>query len=373
MKKLLIIILLMLIYTNNSFSQTIVQMEKEGGVYKIPCEVNGLRLKLIFDTGASNVCISENVAIMMLENDYLSVNDIQGTSQSVVADGRIVDHTKITLRNIKIGDKVLNNIEAVVIEGQSAPLLLGQSAIKRLGRYTISDNKLIFGSNNNTSYGELTQETENKLFEEAIKYYNNSSYNAALEKFKILYNKNLLSTIGIFEYAECCYYTENTEQALDLYLEVENSIKNDSFKYIDILYYQIGRCLWILNEYDDAIPYLEKAKFYAQKWSERESTIVYIISNIYSKNGKEYESRSNIDKYIREYLSFMDINATDCWNKDYKDKFLGELYGYKQSFCLSSEFDKYMIIAAAWGDEKSQEICKKFNITYNKKPNEYAY
>jgi len=38
-------------------SQTRIKMENEGGVYKIPSEVNGLRLKFIFDTGASYVTL----------------------------------------------------------------------------------------------------------------------------------------------------------------------------------------------------------------------------------------------------------------------------------------------------------------------------
>lgn len=83
-------------------AQTVINLEKDGGVYKIPCVVNGLKLKLIFDTGASSVCISESVAQMMLENDYLSYDDIKGTSQSQVADGRIVNNTRIMLKKSRL-------------------------------------------------------------------------------------------------------------------------------------------------------------------------------------------------------------------------------------------------------------------------------
>ena len=73
-----------------TFARTTITMEKDGGVYKVPCVVNGLRMKFIFDTGAANVCISESMATYMLENDYLNKSDILGTGQSSVADGRIV-------------------------------------------------------------------------------------------------------------------------------------------------------------------------------------------------------------------------------------------------------------------------------------------
>ena len=113
--------IIMLLMSVSAYSQTVIQMEKEGGVYKIPCEINGLRLKLIFDTGASNVCISESIALMMLENGYLTREDIKGSSTSVVADGRIVENTKINIKTLKIGGETLNNVEAVVMHQQAAP------------------------------------------------------------------------------------------------------------------------------------------------------------------------------------------------------------------------------------------------------------
>ena len=66
-------------------------MEESNGVFKIPCEVNGLRMKFIFDTGASNVCLSLTEAKFMLENDYITSEDILGNSKAQIADGSIVE------------------------------------------------------------------------------------------------------------------------------------------------------------------------------------------------------------------------------------------------------------------------------------------
>lgn len=52
-------------------AQDIVPMEKKGGVYKVPCKINGLTLKSVFDTGASDVSISLTEALFMYKNDYL--------------------------------------------------------------------------------------------------------------------------------------------------------------------------------------------------------------------------------------------------------------------------------------------------------------
>ncbi|MFZ4105338.1 aspartyl protease family protein [Flavobacterium sp.] len=56
--------------------QTRITMLKDGGVYSVPCKVNGLPLKFIFDTGASDVSISLTEASFMLKNGYLNKEDI---------------------------------------------------------------------------------------------------------------------------------------------------------------------------------------------------------------------------------------------------------------------------------------------------------
>ena len=88
--------------------QVRIKMQKDGGVYKIPCVVNGLRLKFVFDTGASNVCISLSEANLMLENGYLDKKDIVGKCKSQIADGSIINNTKIILREIKINDLIFS-------------------------------------------------------------------------------------------------------------------------------------------------------------------------------------------------------------------------------------------------------------------------
>ena len=116
-----------------------------GGTFEIPCDINGLSLQMIFDTGASDVTISSVEANFMLKNGYLADKDIKGKRYYQVANGQINEGTVITLREVKIGDAVLHNVDASVVKSQKAPLLLGQSAMERFGTITIDNesNKLI--------------------------------------------------------------------------------------------------------------------------------------------------------------------------------------------------------------------------------------
>lgn len=116
-----------------------------GGTFEIPCDINGLPLQMVFDTGASDVTISSVEANFMLKNGYLSERDVKGTRYYQVASGELNAGTVITLREVKVGDAVLKNVEASVVKSQKAPLLLGQSAMERFGTITIDNinNKLI--------------------------------------------------------------------------------------------------------------------------------------------------------------------------------------------------------------------------------------
>ena len=363
-----------------SNAQTTIQMEKVGGVYKIPCTVNGLRLKMIFDSGASTVCISESTAIMMLENDYLSVEDIKGNGKSTVADGRIVDHTKIILKKVQIGDKVLTNVEAIVVHGQDAPLLFGQTALNRLGRYTISGNTLTIGSGlkpiSETNSSHLTDDDVDRLLQEAWDAYDNKAYSIALEKYRILYEHDLLTAYGILIYANCYYGMEQYENALALYTSIEKDIASDFHNEKTYLELQIGRCLKILEDYDAALPYLESVKYYAEQFSWEQQMAVFFLSGVYKGKGDEYRAKHVVEKYISEYLEYKKYKSTDCWTKGLRDEFLAELYRTRRNTYTTFDeydWDKYCIISAAWGDIKSIEDCKRYHMDYSRMPSNYVY
>jgi aspartyl protease family protein len=126
--------------TSNSQGKTIVKMETESGVKYIWIEINGLRLKFIFDTGASSICISAAEATVLYRQGTLRKEDILDIQYFQDATGKVSAGTRINLRTVKIGNRVLQNIEATVIDNNEAPLLLGQSALEKFGKISI-DNK----------------------------------------------------------------------------------------------------------------------------------------------------------------------------------------------------------------------------------------
>ena len=109
------------------------------GVTKVDCTINKLPLNFVFDTGASQVTISQVEANFMFKNGYLSPRDIVGKETYQVATGAIAVGTTIVLREIEFGGITLNDVRASVVETQNAPLLLGQSVFQRLGKIEIDN------------------------------------------------------------------------------------------------------------------------------------------------------------------------------------------------------------------------------------------
>ena len=118
-------------------NKTVRMRKMSGNTYFVSCKVNGLPLDFIFDTGASSVTLSRKQAQFMLRNGYLSRSDIVGSSSYQTASGDIATGMVIKLKRIEISGLVLNNVEATIINSDSAPLLLGQSALSRLGKIQI--------------------------------------------------------------------------------------------------------------------------------------------------------------------------------------------------------------------------------------------
>ena len=115
-------------------------MKKNGsGTYDIKCQINDLPLNFLFDTGASDISISQTEVDFMLKNGYLSKSDILGTQNYQYANGEVEVGTKIILRKVNIGNLTLKNVAASVVLNKKAPLLIGQSALGKYGEITIDN------------------------------------------------------------------------------------------------------------------------------------------------------------------------------------------------------------------------------------------
>ena len=169
MKKILLVLLFYIIPIISTYSQKIIEMEYDNGVYYVPCKVNGIPMKFIFDTGASDVTISLTEARFLFKQGVLKNTDIKESVKYQLANGNIQEGTKIIIREINIDGIILNDIEASIVHELNAPLLLGQSAIYKLGKIQLDGSKLKI----NSKYETDSQEFLNIDFTKNYNEYNN--------------------------------------------------------------------------------------------------------------------------------------------------------------------------------------------------------
>ena len=140
-----------IIASESTFS---IPLRQRGGVYEVMATLNSeLKVYFIVDTGAADVTISESVAKLLAQNESLTKSDIKGDAQYQIADGNNATGKIVNIKSIDIGGHKIYNVRAVVMKGEKVPLLLGQSALKQLGVWSINakNNRLDFNKTNSSN------------------------------------------------------------------------------------------------------------------------------------------------------------------------------------------------------------------------------
>ncbi|RYZ28176.1 MAG: hypothetical protein EOO10_10400 [Chitinophagaceae bacterium] len=254
-----------------AFSQVTIQMKREGGVSVVPCKVNGLNLKFIFDTGASDVSISMTEATFMLKNDYLKADDIVGKSNYLDANGNITVGVNIVLREIEIGGLKLTNVKASVVNNMKAPLLLGQSAISKLGAVQLDLNANTLAILNSKESATLpvtavdttslftTSSTENELdkyeelYNQAHDYYEQGDYQQAISTVDLLLSEKPQHRNAIFLKALSHDMLEDYKMAIAGYTKLISLDPKDN-----IAFCYRGKSKHDLKDYTGALADLNK-------------------------------------------------------------------------------------------------------------------
>jgi clan AA aspartic protease (TIGR02281 family) len=117
----------------------IIPLEEENGVYFVWVTINGLNLRAVFDTGASDISLSSTEAMLLYKQGSLTIEDYVGQSNYRIANGDLVPGTIVLLKNVNIGGVELFDVRASILPEPDAPLLLGQSVFKRFRSYSIDN------------------------------------------------------------------------------------------------------------------------------------------------------------------------------------------------------------------------------------------
>lgn len=112
------------------------------GLFSVGGRVDGTRIQLMVDTGASTVALreedAEKVGIHVRRSDF--------TGRSSTANG-MVEYAPVRIRSLQIGDIEIRDVQAVVIpRGKLGVNLLGMSFLNRLRSFDIANNRITLKS-----------------------------------------------------------------------------------------------------------------------------------------------------------------------------------------------------------------------------------
>ena len=122
--------------------EVVVPFVEKDGVKAVKVSINGCptEFEMLIDSGCSSTLISLAEANYLYEKGYLTVDDIIGVTQAVIANGQIVNNMEVILRHVVIDGQIYcNDVRAQVTENAQAPLLLGNEILDRAASYSIDN------------------------------------------------------------------------------------------------------------------------------------------------------------------------------------------------------------------------------------------
>jgi hypothetical protein len=129
--------------SSDHFSEalTSVPMQIEGGIYVVPVLINeAITLDFIVDSGAADVSIPADIVMTLMRTGTLRKADFLGERTYVLADGSKVPSETFRIRSLKVGNKVLENVNGSVASVQGS-LLLGQTFLSRFKSWSVDNTK----------------------------------------------------------------------------------------------------------------------------------------------------------------------------------------------------------------------------------------
>lgn len=324
-----------------------IKMEKVGRAYQVPCSVNGLSLKFILDTGASDVSISLSEALFMLKNGYLNEGELLNTEEYKLANGELVDGTRVILRSMVIGGLVIKNIEASVIHTLDAPLLLGQSALEKLGKVTIDYKNDLLIVNENQEVYATPKGSWTDFFIKGFEKAESGNLRGAIDDYNIAIGINPKNSKAYFNRGIAKHKLGNYNGAIE---DFNKSIELDSN--FSRFYVNRGATKVLLRDYEGAVMDFNKA------------------IELNPKDSKAYFNRGVVKNKLGDYLGSMgDFNKAIEFNPNYTNAYYqrgirkavlkdhkGAIEDYNKAIALNASFSdalyKRGVSKSAIGDYK---------------------
>ena len=118
-----------------------IPLGRSGGIYTVPVQVNrSVTAQFLVDPGAGVVVIPVSMLRNLIANGTIAEGDLLGFGTAELADSSMYLTARVRLRELRIGNTVVQDVTAAVSPGLSQPLL-GQSFLQRFASVTFDNRR----------------------------------------------------------------------------------------------------------------------------------------------------------------------------------------------------------------------------------------
>jgi clan AA aspartic protease (TIGR02281 family) len=153
--RLLLVLILLFGLMATASGRDVVPIKAIGNCQVVSAVINdAVVVDFTIDTGASYVTLTPDVLTTLQRGGTVSNTSFCGKSDVTLADGSKIAVSHVMLQTVRVGQTTATNVEAVVLPNVKGDLLLGQSFLSAVGKFTID-----------TQNSTLTFSDPNELFE----------------------------------------------------------------------------------------------------------------------------------------------------------------------------------------------------------------
>lgn len=118
-----------------------IPLARNGGIYTVPVQVNrSVTAQFLVDPGAGVVVIPVAMLRNLIANGTVAESDVLGFGTAELADSSMYVTARVRLRELRIGNTVVQDVTAAVSPGLTQPLL-GQSFLQRFATVTFDNRR----------------------------------------------------------------------------------------------------------------------------------------------------------------------------------------------------------------------------------------
>ena len=320
------------------------------GTYRFDCTVNGIGMKMLFDTGASSVSLSLTTAKYLIENGYLEVRDIKGHSYSQIADGSTVPKLNAIINDIGIGSVHIKNVSSGDVG------------------YSIVRKKTLDGPRLTIEKTNYTEADLQKLSEDANIFINTGNYSVALNNYMRISNVRGLDDEQMYNVASSHYNLQQYEESIAICSLLKDGHNAKNERITRRIVHLIAENLSALGCYKNAISCYELLLNYGQDSPIDGIAYLTKIALLYGIMKDYDKSITYIRSAVSNYRRIKGVSIQDIQKGYVKDDYLGSLFHLYGNIFLAAGWQKeglnMIVTYARCGYMEAIQFCKDHTTKY---------